>query len=75
MLRKNDWHEIVRQPVVNHGRNNDRSGRPDKNRDHELKRGPTGRRSNARKLGCISRRDAAEVYSPEVHRHADQSNV
>ena len=32
----------------------DRSGRPDKKRDHELKRGPTGRRSsNARQLGCV----------------------
>ena len=34
----------------------ERSGRPDMNRDthHELKRGPTGRRSsNARHLGCI----------------------
>ena len=32
----------------------DRSERPDKNRDHELKRGPTGRRSsNARQLGCV----------------------
>ena len=34
----------------------ERSGRPDINRDtcHELKRGPTGRRSsNARQLGCV----------------------
>ena len=32
----------------------DRSGRPDKKRDYELKRGPTGRRSsNARQLGCV----------------------
>ena len=54
MLKKNDWHENVRQPVVNHGKSHDRSDRPDKNRDHELKRGPTGRRSsNARQLGCV----------------------
>ena len=54
MLKKDDWHESVRQPVVNHGKGHDRSGRPDKNRDHELKRGPTGRRSsNARLLGCV----------------------
>ena len=54
MLKKNDWHENVREPVVNHGKSHDRSGRPDKNRDHELKRGPTGRRSsNARQLGCV----------------------
>ena len=46
--------ENVRQPVVNHGKSHDRSGRPDKNRDHELKRGPAGRRSsNARQLGCV----------------------
>ena len=43
IVKKNDWHENVRQPVVNHGKSPDRSGRPDKNRDHELKRGPTGR--------------------------------
>ena len=54
MLKKNDWHENVRQPVVNRDKNHDRSGRPDKNRDHELKRGPTGRRSSsARQLGCV----------------------
>ena len=54
MLKKNDWQENVWQPVVSHGKSHDRSGRPDKNRDHELKRGPTGRRSsNARQLGCV----------------------
>ena len=56
MLKKNDWHENVWQPVVNLDKNHERSGRPDKNRDtyHELKRGPTGRRSsNARHLGCV----------------------
>ena len=54
ILKKGDWRENVRQPVVNHGKSHDRSGRPDKNRDHELKRGPTGRRSsNARQLGCV----------------------
>ena len=35
MLKKNDWHKNVRQPVVNRDKNHDRSGRPDKNRDHE----------------------------------------
>ena len=54
MLKKNDWHENVRQLVVSHGQNHDRSGRPDKNRDLELKRGPIGRQSsNARQLGCV----------------------
>ena len=54
MLKKNDWHENAWQTVVNHGKSHDRSGRPDKNRDHELKRGPTGRRSSdARQLGCV----------------------
>ena len=54
MLKINDWHENVRQLVVSHGKSPDRSVRPDKNRDHELKRGPTGRRSsNARQLGCV----------------------
>ena len=52
VLKKNDWHENVREPVVNHGKSQDRSWRPDKNRDHELKRGPTRRRSsNARQMG------------------------
>ena len=56
MLKKNDWHENVRQPVVNRDKNHERSGRPDMNRDtyHELKRGPTRRRSSsARHLGCV----------------------
>ena len=56
MLKKSDWHENVRQPVVNRKKNHERSGRPDMNRDtyHELKRGPTGRRSSsARHLGCV----------------------
>ena len=56
MLKKNDLHENVWQPVVNLDKNHERSGRPDKNRDthHDLRRGPTGRRSsNARQLGCV----------------------
>ena len=54
MLEKDDWHENVREPVFNDVKGHDRSGRPDKNRDHELKRGPTGRRSsNAQQLGCL----------------------
>ena len=54
MLKMNDWHENVREPVVNHAKGHKRSGRPDKKRDNELKRGPTGRRSsNGRQLGCV----------------------
>ena len=54
MLKKDDWHENVREPVVNYAKRHDRSGRLDKKRDHELERGPTGRRSsNARQLGCV----------------------
>ena len=56
MLKKNDWHENVRQLFVSRDKNHERSGRPDINRDicHELKRGPVGRRSsNARQLGCV----------------------
>ena len=55
-MKKNDWHENVWQPVVNRDKSHDRSGRPDKDRatNHELKRGPAGRRSsNARQLGCV----------------------
>ena len=52
MLKKNDWHENVWQPVVNRDKSHDGSGRPDKNRYHELQRGLTGRQSsNARQLG------------------------
>ena len=56
MLKKNDWHENVRQLVVSHGRSHERSGRPDKNRDtcHELRRGPTGRRSSNARLRVVS---------------------
>ena len=54
MLKKGDWHESVREPVVNHVKGHDRSGRPDEKRDHELRRGPPGSRSsNARHLGCV----------------------
>ena len=54
MLKKGDWHESVREPVINCVNGHDRSGRPDKKRDHMLERGPTKRRSsNARQLGCI----------------------
>ena len=56
MLKKNDWHDNVWQPVVNRNKSHERSGRPDVNRDtcHELKRGLTGRRSSsARHLGCV----------------------
>ena len=54
MLQKGDWHESIREPVINYVEDHDRSGRPDEKRDHELKRGPTGRRSSdARQLGCV----------------------
>ena len=56
MLKKNEWHESVWQPVVNRDKSHERSRRPDINRDtlHELKQGPGGRRSsNARQLGCV----------------------
>ena len=57
MLKKNDLHESIRQPVVNRDKSHDRPGRPDVKRDtcRELKQGPVGRRSsNARHLGCVS---------------------
>ena len=56
MLKKNDWLENVWELVVNRDKNHERPGRLDINRDtyHELKRGPTGRRSSsARHLGCV----------------------
>ena len=36
MLKKGDWHESVRELVINYVKGHDRSGRPDKKRDHEL---------------------------------------
>ena len=52
MLKKSDWHESVREPVIDHG--HDRSGRPGKKCDYELERGPAKRRSShARQLGCV----------------------
>ena len=56
MLKKNDLHENVWQPVVNRDKSHERPLRPDVKRDtcHELKQGPVGRRSsNARQLGCV----------------------
>ena len=54
MLKKGDWHESVWELVINFFKGHDRSGRPDKKRDHELERGPTKRRSsNARQLACV----------------------
>ena len=54
MLKKGDWNESVREPVINYVKGHDRSGRPDEKCDYELKRGPTKRRSsNARQLGCV----------------------
>ena len=43
LLKKGDWHENVRELVINYVKGHDRSGRPDEKRDYELKRGPSGR--------------------------------
>ena len=56
MLKKNDLHESVWQPLVNRDKSHGRPWRPDVKRDtcHELKQGPVGRRSSsARQLGCV----------------------
>ena len=56
MLKKNDWHENVWQPVVNRDKSHDRPRRPDVKRDtyHELKNVPVRcRSSNTRQLGCV----------------------
>ena len=56
-----------------HATGHGRSGRPDKKRDHELKRRSSKHRSSdARQLGCVFQgHEAAEVYSPEELRHAE----
>ena len=72
MLKKNDLHESMWQPVVNRDKNHDRPERPDVNRGtrHELKQGFVGRRStNTRQLGCVFQ--AAEVSLAEELRHAE----
>ena len=52
MLRKKDWHENVRELVINYG--HDRSGRPGKKGDNKLGRRSSQRRlSDARQLGCV----------------------
>ena len=74
LLKKGDWREKIRQPVVNLDKSHDRSGRPDKNRatNHELKRGHWTSIIERTTIGlCISRHEAAEVYSPEEHKHAE----
>ena len=50
---KNDLHESIRTPFVNHDKSHDRPGRPDVKRDtcRELKQGPVGRQSS--ELGCV----------------------
>ena len=56
MLKKNDWHDNVRQPVVSRDKSHDRTGQPVAKRDtrHELNHGPVGcRSSNTRQLGCV----------------------
>ena len=67
MLKHNDWHENVRQPVVNRDRSHGGSGRPDINRDtcHELECTTIGL--------CFPRHEAAEVYLTEELRHAESN--
>ena len=69
ILKKGDWHG--RGPVTDQG--HDRSGQPDKRGDKKLERNSSKRQfSDARQLGCVfSGHDAAEVYSPEEHWHAE----
>ena len=65
MLKKNDLHESIRQPVVKRDRSYERPGRPVLKRDtrHELKHGPVGcRSSNTRQLGCVFQ----DMKPPEV---------
>ena len=58
-MKKGDWHESVREPVINYVNGHDRSGRPDK------KRGCTA-------IGlCLSRHEAAEVNSTEELKHEE----
>ena len=73
MLKKNDWHENVREPVVNHAKGHDRSGRPDKKSWSwvETRTYWTSIIERTTIGLCISRHEAAEVYSLEELRHAE----
>ena len=69
MLKKENWQE--REPVTDGC--HDRPGKPGKRSDKKLGQKSSERRSSdARQLGLrISGHEAAEVYSPEGHRHAE----
>ena len=67
MLKKGNWQE--REPVTDGCY--DRLGKLDKMSDKKLGQKSSQRRSSdARQLGCVFQDDAAEVRSPEGHRHA-----
>ena len=66
MLKKNDWHENVWQPVIN------------RDTCHELKRGPAGRRSSsARHLGCVFQdmKPPKSIFYGRAQTCGNQSNV
>ena len=68
MLKKGNWQERESVSDACH----DRTGQPVKRSDKKLgQNSSTCQFSDARQLGCISGHDAAEVYSPEGHRHAE----
>ena len=71
MLKKGDWQESIRQPVVNRDKSHDRPGQPVVKRDtrHELNHGPVGcRSSSTRKLGCVLQDIHAET-NPTCETH------
>ena len=70
MLKKGNWQERESVSDACH----DRTEQPVKRGDEKLGRNSSKRQSSdARQLGCVfhSGHDAAEVYSSEVHRHAE----
>ena len=69
MLKKGNWQE---REYVTDGCH-DRPGKPGKRGDKKLGQNSSKRQSSgARQLGCVFQdMDAAEVYSPEGHRHAE----
>ena len=64
LLKKNDWYENVRQPVVNCDKSHE---------NHELKTRTYWTSIIERTTFglCLSRHEVAEVYSLEEHRHAE----
>ena len=69
MLKNSDWHENVRQPVVNLDKSHDRSGRPDNNRINDANPvcGILEGLYKSRTRESEAVKTVLELYSMEIH--------